>query len=115
MSNLPNAEQSPRVVNGVIRWYQGDTFDLDLVLDIVDQDGAPITIAASHTVKVTFRDKSQNLIKEFTFSNISNNTVTLAFDAECTALFPKGQYTYDVCIAHDKRTTIANENKAVVE
>lgn len=115
MSNLPNAEQSPRVVNGVIRWYQGDTFDLDLALSLVDQDGAPITIAASHTVKVTFRDKSQNLIKEFTFSNISNNTVTLAFDAECTALFPKGQYTYDVCIAHDKRTTIANDNKVVVE
>ena len=36
MSNLPNAEQSPRVVNGVIKWYEGDTFDLTIGLDLED-------------------------------------------------------------------------------
>lgn len=115
MSNLPNAEQSPRIVNGVIRWYEGDTFDIDLVLSLTDQDGEPVSLAAPDQVSVTFRDKSRSVVKEFSFEGVSENTVTLDFDATCTALFPKGQYTYDVCITRGDRTTIANENKAVVE
>lgn len=115
MNNLPNAEQSPRIVNGVIRWYQGDTFDLQLTLELVDQDGLPITIAPADTVNVVFIDKSLKTVKEFTFSNISNNTVTMDFDATCTALFKKGTYTYDVYYNGTERTTIANDNKVVVE
>ena len=57
MSNLPNAEQSPRVVNGVIKWYEGDTFTMDLGLGLTDQDGEAVTLNAADTVKVTFRDK----------------------------------------------------------
>jgi len=115
MSNLPSAEQSPRIVNGVIKFYQGDTFDLVLELDLVDQDGEEITIAAGDTVKVVFKDKSLSTVKEFTFTNITGNTVTMEFDATCTALFPAGRYTYDIYYTAEDRTTIANDNKVVVE
>ena len=64
MSNLPNAEQSPRVVNGVIKWYEGDTFTMDLGLGLTDQDGEAVTLNAADTVKVTFRDKGENEVKE---------------------------------------------------
>lgn len=115
MSNLPSAEMSPRIVNGVIKWYQGDTFDLQLTFDLEDQDGEPITIAPTDTVKIVFKDKSLKTVKEFTFTNISNNTVTMDFDATCTALFTKGNYTYDVLYSRSERTTVANDNKVVVE
>lgn len=115
MGNIPNAEPSPRVVNGVLKWYEGDTFDLDLEIKLEDQDGEPITIGASDTVKVVFRDSARNIVKEFSFTGISGNTVTLDFDSTCTALFPKGCYTYDVYYTGADRTTVANDNKAVVE
>ena len=115
MSNLPSAEQSPRVVNGVIKWYEGDTFTMDLGLGLTDQDGEAVTLNAADTVKVTFRDKGENVVKEFSFTNVSKDTVTLDFNAAVTALFPKGRYTYDVDDTHGYRTTIAHNNKVVVE
>lgn len=116
MSNLPNAEQSPRVVNGVIKWYEGDTFDLTIGLDLEDQDGSAVTLAAADTVEVVFLDRSEKEVKRFTFSNVQGSAVTLDFSAAVTALFGKGQYTYDIYLTHGgERTTIANDNKAVVE
>ena len=115
MSNLPSAEQSPRVVNGVIKWYEGDTFTMDLGLGLTDQDGEAVTLNAADTVKVTFRDKGENEVKEFSFTNVSKDTVTLDFNAAVTVLFPKGRYTYDVDVTHGYRTTIAHSNKVVVE
>lgn len=115
MSNLPSAEMSPRIVNGVIKWYQGDTFDLQLTFDLEDQDGEPITIAQTDTVNIVFKDKSLKTVKEFTFTNISNNTVTMDFDATCTALFGSGIYTYDIYYTGTERTTLGNNNKVVVE
>lgn len=115
MANIPSAEISPRIASGVIKWYQGDTFDIDLKINLTDQDGDPVTIGASDTVKVLFLDCCGNTVKEFTCTNIQNNTITLDFDATCTALFGKGNYTYDVYLNADERTTIVNDNKAVVE
>lgn len=115
MSNLPSAELSPRIVNGVLKWYQGDTFDLQLTLELIDQDGEPITITSGDTVKIVFKDRSLRTVKEFTFNDIANNTVTMDFDATCTALFPTGNYTYDVYYTGAERTTLADNNKVVVE
>lgn len=115
MSNLPNAEQSPRIVNGVLKWYEGDTFDLDLLLDLEDQDGTPVTIGPGDTVTVTFRNRRLEQVKEFSFTDIQRNMVTMDFDTACTALFPKGIYTYDVQYSGVERTTFARDNRAVVE
>ncbi len=115
MNNIPNAEASPRIVNGVIRWYEGDTFRLQLELDIDDQDGAAYSITDSDTVSIVFRDRSNHVVKEFRFDHIVDNSVTMVFNSEVTALFPKGIYSYDVLFRGQERTTFANDNKVVVE
>lgn len=115
MYNIPNAEISPRIVNGVIRWYQGDTFDIQLTIELEDQDGEPVIIGADDTVKIIFENARLVPVKTFTFTNVQENTVVMTFDDEAAALFPKGNYTYDVRLEGAGKTTIANDNKVVVE
>ena len=115
MSELPSAQQSPRIVNGVLKWYQGDTFDLKIQLKMIDQDGTEIIIGDGDTVTVVFKDKTDTEIKTFLFETVENNTITLDFDSECTANFPRGEYFYDIYYKGAERTTIANNNYVVVE
>ena len=51
---IPAARVSPRIANGCICWYEGDTFSLRLRLELEDQDGAAVTVGASDSVKITF-------------------------------------------------------------
>lgn len=115
MANIPNAQVSPRIVNGVLKWYEGDTFEIQLTLELTDQDGEQVIIGASDTVRIVFLNECREQVKEFSFTNVQNNTVTLEFDATATALFPRGKYTYDVYYSAANRTTLCNENEAVVE
>lgn len=114
-NNLRAAQQSPRIENETIRWYCGDTFDLELHIDLTDQDGKAVNISSAGKVKVVFRDRSDAVVKTFECSGITNNTVKLPFNAATTALFGIGSYQYDIYLEDGKRTTIANDNKAVVE
>ena len=115
MANIPNAKVSPRIDTGVLYWYEGDTFSLVIELDLTDQDGESVIIGASDTVKIVFLNERRETVKEFSFTNVENNTVTMDFDSTVTALFPRGKYTYDVYYTAAERTTLANENEAVVE
>lgn len=112
---IPGAYASPRISNGVLCWYAGDTFSVVIQADLVDQDGAAVDIGATDTVKVTFRDDTRAEVWSKTFSNVANNQVTLVVDAEISAKFPKGRYTYDVEFSHGDRTTLARDNKVRVE
>ena len=115
MGNLPSAKQSPRIVNGVIKWYQGDTFKLEIEIELEDQDGEPVEIKDTDTVDIIFLDKRKKHIRRFFFENITDNIVSLEFDDAITALFDKGEYTYDVYYTGENRVTIANDNKVTVE
>ena len=115
MSNIPSAYPSPRIANGVLLWYEGDTFDLTFRLELTDQDGEPVEIQSSDSVTVKFYDSTFANVKTFSFTNIQSNTIVLDFDQTATALFPRGKYTYDVLYSYNDRTTIAAHNKAVVE
>ena len=90
---IPGAYASPRISNGVLCWYAGDTFSVVIQADLVDQDGAAVDIGATDTVKITFRDDTRAEVWSKTFSNVANNQVTLVVDAEISAKFPKGRYT----------------------
>lgn len=115
MSILPHAELSPRLRNGVLYWYAGDTFDIDIHLVLRDYDGEEIVVPENASVIFAFRNESEETVKEFSFSNIVDNTVKLEFDEVCTALFPPGEYSYDVYYEIGYRTTLANNNRVVVE
>ena len=55
----PGAYASPRISNGVLCWYAGDTFSVVIQADLVDQDGAAVDIGTTDTVKITFRDDTR--------------------------------------------------------
>ena len=113
--SLPAAKPSPRLQNGVIYWYDKDTFELTVEIDIIDQDGVPVVIGTDDTVDVVFLNNRKETVKTFTFGSISGNTIILDFDSVTTALFGKGTYTYDIYLNANERKTLANENKVVVE
>jgi hypothetical protein len=115
MSELPSAKQSPRIINGVLKWYLGDTFDLDIRLSLIDQENEDYIIGPDDTVETVFRDATGDIVKTFTQTGIGDNTITLDFNAETTALFDRGKYTYDIYLNSLERTTLANDNEAVVE
>lgn len=115
MSRIPHAELSPRLRNGVLYWYAGDTFSIDIHLVLRDYDGEEIIIPEDASVIFAFKDESEETVKEFSFSAIEDNTCKLEFDEDCTALFPPGEYSYDVYYESEYRTTLANNNRVVVE
>lgn len=115
MSTLPAARQSPRIENGILYFYMGDTFELDLELTLTDQDGEDISIAAASTVKVEFLNRQNQTVKSFEFTDIQNNTVTLCFDAVCSALFSRGEYRYRIYYTAQQRTTLAADDICIVE
>lgn len=110
--NIPSAKQSPRIVDGVLMWYCGDTFSLSLKLNLTDQNGAKIDAVGS--IECVFFDNCHNKVSEFVLTP-NENTVTLDFTTDVTKRFPEGEYTYDIHYNGAHRTTIANNNKVVVE
>ena len=110
-NTIPGARVSPRIANGCICWYEGDTFSIRLE----DQDGAEVAIGQTDTIKVTFYDWTKKAVQEFSFTGADENTVTLAFTDEVTAKFPRGIYRYDILYTHGNRTTLASRNIARVE
>lgn len=133
MACIPRAEPSPRIVNGVLRWYQHDTFSLFLDLDLRDDDGEAVTLGPNDGVAVAFRDRHHQIIKEFMCSPVEGNCVELVFNEDLSRSFIKGEYRYDVVLLFgihpaplsidedwpglvcDKRQTIVNDARAVVE
>ena len=110
MAAIPSARLSPRIENGVLHWYQGDRFSLCLVLQLQDQDGETVEIKpASDQVEVRFFDAQRQLVQAFLFGGeegegITDNRLTLSFDSDVTALFPRGDYHYDVIYTGGSRT-----------
>lgn len=115
MATLPGAAASPRIENGVLRWYEGDTFQVNLLLTLTDQDGAPVTLNSGDTATLTFRDRRRAVADTVTFTNIRNGALPLVMDAARSARFPAGTYTYTLTLTHNNRTTLIKENTAVVE
>ena len=109
MCELPNARPSPRIVNGVLKWYEGDTFELNVEIQVEDQDGETVNISSTDTVEFVFKDCRREVIKTFSFSKVANNTVTLTFDKVVTVLFPKGEYTCDVHLNGERRITLSKD------
>lgn len=87
---IPAVRVIPRIANGCICWYEGDTFSLRLRLELEDQDGAAVTVGASDSVKITFYDRMRTQVQQFVFSGIVGNTVTLDFTEDVSAKFPRG-------------------------
>ena len=112
---LPCAALSPRISGGTLKWYAGDTFTLYLRIDLTDGDGAAVQMGLSDRVKIAFFDRCQREVYRYTAQSLNGNTLALAFDSEISALFPAGEYTYDVYLEGARRVTLAKGNPVTVE
>ena len=115
MSKLPGAKLSPRIENGALCWYAGDTFSLDILLALADTDGEPVAIEAGDTLTLTVYDGCNNLVETISYANIANNRITFAVDENRTAKYPPGAYRYTLRLNHGQNTTLARENPILVE
>lgn len=115
VNTLPSARISPRIINGVLKWYEGDTFDLRVEFELKDQDDEPIAIQRGDVIEFEFFNKKHETVMKFTFDNVENNAVVLAFDEYRTKLFPAGVYTYDIYYDGFERKTLSNDSIAIVE
>lgn len=115
MGNLPAAYQSPRIEYGVLKWYEGDTFEMNIEVELMDQDGVRVDVQPTDTIEVVFYDQRHNVVRSFTFTEVENNIITIAVDDTVTALFGAGKYTYDIDLIGDRRLTLADGNQVIVE
>ena len=113
--SLPAASGSPHITGGVLKWYAGDVFDLQVRLELTDQDGAAIQMATGDTVTFVFRNACREPVYQVTFREIEDNTLVLRFGEQETALFPTGSYTYDVIYKGAVRRTLASDAPILVE
>lgn len=112
---LPAAAASPRLDGGVLKWYAGDTFRLRVCMELTDQNGSPVNVQPGQQVTFVFRDHRGREVHCVTFENVEENCVTLVFDAETSALFPAGNYTYDVIYRGSVRKTLVHQGPVWVE
>ena len=111
MINL--AKQSPRIENGILKWYWWDTFELDFEFNFTDEDGNPIPEDETESLTLTI----YNQVFDEVLSTTSNHshTVSIAIDDTNTKLFKRGTYYYKVRRNSWYITTIIQENEIIVE
>ena len=112
---LPGACVSPRISGGVLKWYAGDVFDLQVRLELTDENGEAVQIAPAHRVTFVFRDSRRKALYQVDCMEIEDNLVVLRFTEAVTALFPKGAYTYDVIYKGAVRRTLVSDGPILVE
>lgn len=117
MAKLPWAKMSPRIENGVLYWFEGDTFRLNLILTLKDQDGAAVTVKAEEQLELTFCNKRRDTVKTVVFSGAEAATgkVKLVVDEDLSARFPAGRYSYDLRLLGEERTTLIRGGTIIVE
>ena len=114
MLKIDSALPSPRLVNVILEWYAFATFELTLKLDLKDADGEAVALGEGDSVKVTIKDDRGENVKEFEFTSITDNSITLVFDEAVSQAFPAGLYFYDIVAEGARRVTIARDNRIKV-
>ena len=112
---LPTGAMSPRISGGTLKWYAGDTFTLYLRTELTDGDGEAVHVGEGEMLRVEFFDCCQREVYSYGVLSPENDTVALEFNEEVSALFPAGEYTYDVYLKGDRRVTLAKGNPVTVE
>lgn len=122
--NIPSANVSPRNDNGILKFYEGDTFVFNLCLELKDQDEKDIILdSEKDSVEIVFYDNKNYVKKQFNFGKEKEaaigegNILELVFDEETSNAFSKGRYTYDgfVTIEGIGRRTVINRAPVLVE
>lgn len=118
MANLPRAKQSPRVCNGAVMWYQGDTFEITFELRVQDQDGEPVEFSTNDTIEMRLIDRSEQAVEigENVDMDLDRGTITLMVDDALSQRMYPGDYRLTIAVMHTGlRTTLLQRCRVVVE
>ena len=90
------AKESPRIEDGIIKWYCGDAFFLDF--DVIDdRTGKALELEERDGVVITFYNHQLLVVKKFEFTGgISCDCLTCHIDKATSKLFATGKYTYNI-------------------
>lgn len=112
---MNTAKISPRLEDGKIYWYQGNTFAIKLKFDILENQVEKI-LSATDQIIVNFRPKFKpEIILTMSFVNIIDNTITIQIDREKTQIFEVGAYLIGATLNGDNITTLIPFNDVIVE
>ncbi len=109
-----HTKPSPRFECTTLCYYEGDTFALLLPIALT-REGVPVPISPEDEITVTFVDRMGKTVAERRYTGIADSAVTVDWDAELTACFPRGTYTYRIRYNGECVTTIAADNRICVE
>lgn len=102
--------------NGILKWYEKDSFDIDWTINLT-RDDEPLVFAPDDVVLITFYDCNDREVYTFSFTNIgSDNTIVLEMTPEISKNFAAGKYTYCmkyVDSTHNNYITTIAANKRV--
>lgn len=112
---IPGAKVSPRIENGVLIFYEGDTFKLNIEIELKLQSGETVSIASSEQICFEIFDHRGVELWSKTFTGVTNNTIAFEMDEEMVDLFHEGEYSYTIYYNGSYTTTVAAQNKIVVE
>lgn len=105
---------SPRFENSTLCYYEGDTFQLLIPIELT-RDGEPVTISEEDAVSIIFVDRAGTAVAEKHYTGIRDNTITVDWDADLTAMFQRGWYSYRIRYNGEYVTTIAADCKICVQ
>ena len=108
MTNGFNTVVSPKVAEGTVSWYEGDTFTLTLTL-CLSSLGEAVTDLTGFTLGARIRDAGGAVVHTFTQAGNSACTFALAFTSAVSEKLYRGNYTLDVYVtdAGGDRSTVA--------
>lgn len=114
MNYIKTASPSPRICDdGSIHWYEGDTFVLDLKVNLTDSNGEHVKIGSDDFFVVSIEDKLGGTIYEGEFYN--TDTLRVEITEEVSNDFRPGTYNLTIRYYSEFVTTIVHNSLVVVE
>jgi len=114
MADLDTAKASPRIEDGKFLWYEGNTFAIELEINLTNKDGESIILGNNDTIIVNFYKNNISMHK-IIFTNFFENKIFIHFDEETTKKFKEGKYQYTITYIGNDTTTIVAKNEMEVE
>lgn len=113
--DIKPAKASPRVDKEVLKWYVGDTFSIEWLIQLYKDETHLILDENDEIVFNFFTRDEKQLIHTFSFTNIQEETVCLDFTEEVSNKFPVGRYIYCAKFIDHDGTTVTIFAKKLVE
>ena len=110
------AKKSPRIENGKIYWYEGDTFSIEWTITLTDETThEEIDLSPLDKVLFKFSNTYKNIVYECECEVGENGKVILEIPKAVSEKFSVGTYTYSIKYKCEDIITVAANGIVEVE